>query len=141
MKFIQKKFKISLYVLFTVTLTVFAGTKPFLTTFKNTTSIAIVIAQTFADQSTANNTVAAGASFQVANFTGKALASVNLTSNAKDSKGNAYGDCTMKFTVPTANMNYNLALKGVPAHTVPAAGVIPAFTMPASQAIICTLAT
>jgi len=141
MNFIRKTIQVSLHALLLVqTSIIFAETKPFVTTFNNTTSIPIKIIQTFADKTNAKYLIAPGGSFQVANFIGKTLVSVKLTSAVKDAKGNLHDDCTMKLIAPIADVNYTIELKEVPAHTVPAAGVIPAFEMPASQAIICTLA-
>lgn len=141
MNFIRKTIQLSLHLLLLIIPSIiFSEVKPFLTTFNNTTSIPVGVVQTFTDKSIAINFVIAGGSFQVANFPGKILVSVLLSSKFKDSKGNAYGDGVMKFAVPTTDMNYNIALKEVSAHTVPAVGNIPAFEMPASQAIICTLA-
>lgn len=114
---------------------------PFVTTFVNTTSININLELHFSGQQIMNQIIAMSQSYQVVNFDDKRLQSIVFSSKDKDKNGNYYGQLTQDFTPPQTDVTYNLSLQDVPAHTVAASAGTDAFEMPATQKIICTLAS
>ena len=113
---------------------------PFVTTFTNITESNINLELHFSDHTIINKTLAMSQAYQVINFPGKLLEVVIFSSLDKDKNGNLFGQLNKKFTTPTKNESYNIALQNVPAHEIPAAQGIQAFLMPNSKTIICTLA-
>ncbi|MBV8660767.1 MAG: hypothetical protein JO129_01305 [Candidatus Dependentiae bacterium] len=112
---------------------------PFVTTFTNATESNINLELHFSDHTISNKTLGMSQAYQVVNFHNKLLESVVFSSLDKDKNGNLFGQLNKKFSVPTKNESYNIALQDVPAHEVPAAQGTQPFSMPDSKTIICTL--
>lgn len=111
---------------------------PVVTTFLNKSGINVNLLVRLQDKSVVTKGIAIAQLYEVVNFPRSEIVSIAISSFDKDKNGNLYRPLKeTKLPRATDNITYEITLKDVPAYQVAAIDGMEAYTMPASQEIVC----